>query len=127
MGLAVLLSLNTYKLFEAAASLQGPSQALPQEEILIEETGEESPSGSPSSLQSKASGSGRCKGDSNIPKSGLYLPDPWSGALQQGFRRWDGSCALVPSGLPIASTSAPAVTNHGCHHLLPSGSIWMCL
>ena len=85
MGPDVPVSLNTLRLFEAAASLQAHGQgqsSLPrpdlpelQEEILIEVTEETSPSGSSHSLQSKASDLRHCKGDPNVLKTELSLPE----------------------------------------------------
>ena len=81
-GPDVPLSLNTLKLFEAAASLAGPIQATqwgisslpkpaltgPLEEILIE-VGDVFPSGS-SCHQPMALGTGCCRDDPDIPESG---------------------------------------------------------
>ena len=90
MGTDVPLSLNTLRLFEAAASFQGPTQehgqgqsSLPrldlpelQKKNLMEATGETFLSGSSHSLQSKASDLGHHRVNPNIPKTDLSLPDP---------------------------------------------------
>ena len=107
------LSLNTLKLFEAAASLQGPIQAEGQRKSslpkpILQDHQDSSPSGSAHSLESRAEGQGVRSGGPNVPQSGLVHPGSWGGALRQDPKSQDSICGLVTPKHPVNVTDAQA-------------------